>query len=239
MTDNEKGKLIGIGVGPGDTELLTIKAVKTLKNIPVICSPRSSKEKESIARKIVEPVLEEREDYKKLMIVEPVFPMVEDKKSLEKHWDEASLIIANYLDSGRDVAFITLGDPAIFSTFAYVQKRLANNYTIEMIPGITSSTACASSIGKPLVEKNEVLTIIPKIDDRLEGFLENSDSIVLMKASRNTEELENIIHENTGTEEIYSVENCSMENEKITKGFSKDKPYLTTTLIKMNKNKSK
>ena len=177
----KKGKLIGIGVGPGDTELLTLKAAKVLETVPVVFSPKSSKEKESIALSIVRPVLEKRKDYKRLMLVEPIFPMIEDKKELEKVWTSASEMIAQYLDSGRDVAFITLGDSSIFSTYSYVQKKLIGRYEIETIPGITSFTA--------IEEKNR-----PK--------------------------------------EIYSVENCTRENEKIIEGFSNEKPYLTTTIIK-------
>jgi precorrin-2/cobalt-factor-2 C20-methyltransferase len=228
----EKGKLIGIGVGPGDTELLTLKAAKTLKSVPVIFSPKSSKEKESIALSIVKPVLEERKDYKRLMLVEPIFPMIEDKEELEKIWDSASELIAQYLDTGRDVAFITLGDPSVFSTYSYVQKRLIDRYEIETIPGITSFTACAAARNKALVEQNDILSVVPKIDDRIEDVLEYSDSIVLMKASRNTSDLEASIEEKNRPKEIYSVQNCTRENEKIIEGFSNEKPYLTTTIIK-------
>ena len=246
----QKGKLIGIGVGPGDSELLTLKAVKILEKIPVICSPKSSPEKESIALSIIKPVLEKRENRQKniamkenskngsingLKILEPIFPMTEDKNTLEKHWDDASDLIAKHLNKGLNVAFITLGDPSIYSTFSYVQKRLENSYEIEMVPGINSFTACASSIGKPLVEKDEILTIVPKIDNRLEKLLEEGNSFVLMKTSRNTEELEEIIHEQDGKKEIISVQNCTMENEKIIEGFPKNKPYLTTTIVKLKK----
>ena len=227
----EKGKLIGIGVGPGDTELLTLKAAKVLKTVPVVFSPKSSKEKESIALSIVKPILEERKDYKRLMLVEPIFPMIEDKDELEKIWTSASEMIAQYLDSGRDVAFITLGDPSIFSTYSYVQRKLIDRYEIETIPGITSFTACGAARNKALIEQNKVLTIVPKIDDRLEQILEYSDSIVLMKASRNTSELESTIEEKNRPKEIYSVQNCTRENEKIIEGFSNEKPYLTTTII--------
>lgn len=230
----EKGKLIGIGVGPGDTELLTLKAAKTLKSVPVIFSPKSSKEKESIALSIVKPVLEERKDYKRLMLVEPIFPMIEDKEELEKIWDSASELIAQYLDTGRDVAFITLGDPSVFSTYSYVQKRLIDRYEIETIPGITSFTACAAARNKALVEQNDILSVVPKIDDRIEDVLEYSDSIVLMKASRNTSDLEAAIEEKNRPKEIYSVQNCTRENEKIIEGFSNEKPYLTTTIIKFS-----
>ena len=227
----EKGKLYGIGVGPGDTELLTLKAARILKTVPVIFSPKSSKEKDSIALSIVKPILEEREDYKRLMIVAPIFPMIEDKSELEKIWDSTSEMIGQYLDSGRDVAFVTLGDTSVFSTYSYVQKRLMGKYEIETIPGITSFTACAATKNKALVEQNQILTIVPKIDDRLEQILEYSDSIVLMKASRNTAELEAAIDEKERKKEIYSVQNCTREDEKIIEGFSTEKPYLTTTII--------
>ncbi len=230
----KKGKLIGIGVGPGDTELVTLKAAKVLKSVPVVFSPKSSKEKESIALSIVRPILEERKDYKRLMIVEPIFPMIENKKELEKIWTSASELIAQYLNTGRDVAFITLGDPSIFSTYSYVQKKLIDKYEIETIPGITSFTACAAAKNKALVEQNDILTIVPKIDDRLEEILDYSDSIVLMKASRNTSRLKSTIEDKKRPKEIYSVQNCTRENEKIIEGFSNEKPYLTTTIIQFS-----
>lgn len=229
---SEKGKLYGVGVGPGDVELLTLKAAKILKTVPVICSPKSSKEKESIALSIVEPIIDEREDRKNVMLVEPIFPMIEDDKTLEKVWDSAAELIAHYLDSGRDLAFVTLGDPSIFSTFSYVQKRLKDRYEIEVIPGITAFTACAAACETPLTEKNQILTIVPKIDDRLEEIMDYSDSIVLMKASRNTKELESLIESKNKEKTIISVENCTREDEKVIEGFSEDKPYLTTTIIK-------
>ena len=228
----KKGKLYGIGVGPGDTELLTLKAARILKEVSVVFTPKSSKEKDSIALSIVKPVLEEREDYKRLMLVTPIFPMIEDKEELEKIWTTASEMIGQYLDSGRDVAFITLGDPSVFSTYSYIQKKLIGEYEIETVPGITSFTACAAARNKALVEQNEILSIVPKIDDRLENVLEYSDSIVLMKASRNTSQLEETIEQKERPKEIYSVQNCTRENEKIIEGFSHEKPYLTTTIIK-------
>ena len=228
----KKGKLYGIGVGPGDTELLTLKAARILKEVSVVFTPKSSKEKDSIALSIVRPILEEREDYKRLMIVTPIFPMIEDKDELEKICTTSSEMIAQYLDSGRDVAFITLGDPSVFSTYSYIQKKLFGEFEIETVPGITSFTACAAARNKALVEQNEILSIVPKIDDRLENVLEYSDSIVLMKASRNTSQLEETIEQKERPKEIYSVQNCTRENEKIIEGFSHEKPYLTTTIIK-------
>ena len=230
----EKGKLIGIGVGPGDTELLTLKAARILETVPVIFSPKSSKEKESIALSIVRPILEKRSDYKRLMIVAPIFPMIEDENELEKCWTSASEMIAQYLDTGRDVAFITLGDPSIFSTYTYVQKKLKGAYELETVPGITSFTACAAARNEALVEKNDILSIIPKIDKRINNIMDYSNSIALMKASRNMRKLELKIENNKRTKDIYSVQNCTRENEKIVDGFSQDKPYLTTTIIQLD-----
>lgn len=235
LTKINKGKLFAVGVGPGDSELLTLKAVKLLNNIPVICSPRSAPDKESIALSIVSSIIEKRKDFEQITLLEPVFPMTEDSLILEKHWDEASELIAKFLDKGLDVAFITLGDPSIYSTFSYVQKRLENSYFIEIIPGIPSFAACASSIKKPLVEKNDVLTVIPKINENLETLMETGDTIILMKTSRNKKELENKINNQKREKEIFSVENCTRENEKIINGFSQNKPYLSTTIIKFKK----
>ena len=168
------------------------------------------------------------------MLVEPIFPMIEDKEELENVWTSASELIAQYLDTGRDVAFITLGDPSIFSTYSYVQKKLKGAYEIETVPGITSFTACAAARNEALVEQNDILSVVPKIDGRLDDVMEYSNAIALMKASRNMRKLELKTENNKRTSDIYSVQNCTRENEEIIEGFSKDKPYLTTTIIKLD-----
>ena len=203
-----------------------------MESIPVIFSPKSAKEKESIALSIVKPLLEKRDDYKKVMIVEPIFPMIENKNELEKIWNSAADLVSQYLNTGRDVAFITLGDPSIFSTYSYLQKRLVDDYEVETIPGITSFTACAAARNEALVEQNDILTVVPKIDKRISNVIEYSDSIVLMKASRNSTKLELKIKNDKRDKDIYSVQNCTRENEKIVEGFSHEKPYLTTSIVK-------
>ena len=103
------GKLIGIGVGPGDAELLTIKALNVLKNVDVICAPRSADSKPSLALSIVQGFLDERDD--NYEILEPLFPMIEDETLLREHWDNAAVLISDKLRQGMDMAFVTLGDP--------------------------------------------------------------------------------------------------------------------------------
>lgn len=229
-----KGKLIGVGVGPGSPELLTIKASKILSKIGVICAPRSAPEKPSIALAIVKSILDDRKDNYKTL--EPVFPMTEDKQSLEEHWDQAADMVAQHLEAGDDVAFVTLGDPSIFSTFSYLQKRiLEKGYEVEMVPGITSFTGCASAAGIPLVEKDEILVIVPKVDHRLENILDDGDTFVIMKTSRHGELLENTIEADERNKEIISVQNCTMENEEVMKGFVNNKKYLSTTMVKFSR----
>lgn len=228
----KKGKLYGIGVGPGDSELLTIKACKILKKVSVICSPRSADSKPSIALSIIQPVLNERED--DYEVIDPLFPMIEDKNELNTYWDHAAEIIIPKLEAGSDVAFITLGDPTIFSTFSYVAKRISKaGFEIEIVPGITSFTSCAAAAGISLVEKDEILVIVPKIDDRLDKIIGNGDTFVIMKTSRHSDTLEEVVNRDKREKTVISVQNCSMSNENIFEGFSKDKKYLSTTIVKL------
>jgi precorrin-2/cobalt-factor-2 C20-methyltransferase len=228
----KKGKLYGIGVGPGDTDLLTIKASKIIKKVDVVCSPRSAESKPSLALSIVKPILDERDD--EYEIIDPLFPMIEDKNELNTYWDKAALVIIPKLTEGKDVAFITLGDPTIFSTFAYVAKRITQaGFEIEIVPGITSFTGCAAAAGISLVEKDEILVIVPKVDERLGRIMEYGDTFVIMKTSRHSEVLEEIVEQDERDKTIISVQNCSMSDENIFKGFSKDKKYLSTTIIKL------
>lgn len=231
-----KGKLLGIGVGPGDPELLTVKAVNTLKTIKVICAPKSASSKPSLALSIVEPFLLRRDD--EYEVLEPLFPMIEDKKALNGYWDKAASIITDKLNKNQDVAFITLGDPTVYSTFSYVQRRVAaQGLEVEIIPGITSFTGCAATAGVSLGEKDEIIVIVPKVDERLEHILEYGDTFVVMKTSRHSEDLEEIINREKRDKEIISIQNCSMGDEMVFKGFFKDKKYLSTTIVKFKDDK--
>jgi len=227
----DKGKLIGVGVGPGDPELLTVKGIKTLKSVPVICAPKSSKEKPSLALSIVQNILNERKD--DYAIFEPLFPMIEDKLELESYWNDAAQLIMDELEKGRDVSFITLGDPSIYSTFSYIANIIKDEgYLVEMIPGITSFTSCAASAGITLGEKDEIVIVVPKVDQRLKEILEHADTAVIMKTSRHSDVLEDIINEDSRDKRIISVQNCGMDDEVIFDGFAKKGKYLSTTIVK-------
>ncbi|HMK53590.1 MAG TPA: precorrin-2 C(20)-methyltransferase [Methanobacteriaceae archaeon] len=225
------GKLIGIGVGPGNPEYLTLKAIKILKKVPVICAPRSAESRPSVALSIVTSVLNERDlEYE---LLDPVFPMIEDEAALHVYWDEAARQVKERLEKGSDVAFITLGDPTVYSTFSYLEKKIgAENFEVEIVPGVTSFTGCAASAHLSLGEKDEIIVIVPKVDERLSQILEHADTAVIMKTSRHSKKLEDIIKADNRDKDIISVQNCGMEDEKIVEGFAQDKKYLSTTIVK-------
>jgi precorrin-2/cobalt-factor-2 C20-methyltransferase len=227
----KKGILYGIGVGPGDPEFLTVKAVKILEKVPIICSPRSAEHRPSVALSIVQEVLENRTDYHE--IIEPVFPMIEDQDVLNGYWDQAAKNVAEKLGKGLDVAFVTLGDPTVYSTFSYLEKKIADKgFISQIIPGITSFTGCSASANLSLGVKDEIIVIVPKVDERLNQIIEHADTAVIMKTSRHKQELEEIINSDPRKKHIISVQNCGMDDEKIIEGFSQDKKYLSTTIVK-------
>lgn len=229
-----KGKFIGIGVGPGDPDLLTVKAVKALNKVDVICAPKSSKLKPSVALSIIDPVLNDREsEYETL---DPLFPMIEDKKELQKYWEDAAQVIIEKLNKGLDVAFITLGDPSVYSTFSYVFKIIERmGFETMIIPGITSFTGCAASAKMQLAEKDEIIVVVPKVDERLSQIMACGDTVVVMKTSRHSDLLKTVVNQDKRDKEIISVQNCSMKDEKIFHGFVEGKKYLSTTIVKFKK----
>jgi precorrin-2/cobalt-factor-2 C20-methyltransferase len=231
------GKLIGIGVGPGDPELITIKAIKVLEKVSVICAPKSSNSKNSLALSILNPILKEiKTDYH---VIEPLFPMFEDEKALHGYWEHAADLIAEKLSAGLDVAFVTLGDPSIYSTFAYVSRLIeGQGFLVEMIPGVSSFTGCAASAGISLGEKDEIIVIVPKVDWRLEQILEHADTAVIMKTSRNPDLLEEIIRSDPRDKMVLSVQDCGMKDEKLYEGFAKKDKYLSTTIVKFRGKKA-
>jgi len=182
------GVFYGVGVGPGDPELLTVKAVNVLKAADVIAVPRSSDSSSDglsqallIAKRAVD--LEGKE------LMELLFPMTKDKEALNSARREAAAKVAFALDSGRTVAFITLGDPMLYSTFSYLVpfvRELSPGAPVRVVPGITSYGAAASTVLKPLAEADEKVMIVPAAYDidEVRGLLGSVDTLVLMKVNR-------------------------------------------------------
>lgn len=203
------GKLYGLGVGPGDPELLTLKALRLVKESDVIAVPGETA-KDSIAYQIVEgayPALKEKE----LMAVP--MPMTKDAALLEKSHEEGARMVEEQLKAGKQVAFLTLGDPTVYSTYLYVHKRIQERgYEVEIVSGITSFCAVAARLNIGLVEKAEPLHIIPA-SYQIEETLKLSGTKVLMKAGRKMAAVKE--HLKRINASAVMIENCSMENEKV------------------------
>ena len=152
-----KGTFFGIGVGPGDPELLTVKAIRAMEKADVLIAPKTEKKDGSVALSIARPYLK-----KDIEIVYQVFPMVANFAESTKAWEENKAEILALLEAGKNVAFLTLGDPMFYSTYIYVYRLLEHEaVTIETIPGIPAFCAIGSKLGYPIVEGNDILSIIP------------------------------------------------------------------------------
>ena len=143
-----KGKLFGIGVGPGDPELMTVKAARIVGEADIIITPKTEKKDGSVALNIAKPYIQVHTE-----IVPVVFPMVLDDNAQAEGWQEAKKIILSYLEAGKNVVFLTLGDPMFYSTYMYVYRLIENTgFEIETIPGVTAFCAIGSHLGYPIVD---------------------------------------------------------------------------------------
>lgn len=178
-------KIYAVGVGPGDPELLTRKAERILREVPVICAPTASPADSSYALSLVEPFLER--DRQEVII--QVFPMRMDQAGLEEFWETAAAEVVERVRMGNDVAFITIGDPFLYSTFLYLYRIFREKYPdipVEVVPGIPSINAAAIAAGIPLGMGAERIAIIPAAfeQENLRKTLAEFDTVVLMKMSR-------------------------------------------------------
>jgi precorrin-2/cobalt-factor-2 C20-methyltransferase len=178
-------RLYAIGVGPGDPELLTLKAARILRTADVIVAPTGQAEAASYALGIVTEHL----DRDRQLVIERVFPMSRDEEELQPYWEATALEVAGHVHAGRTVAFVTIGDPLLYSTFLYLLRILRERYpgiAIEIVPGITSIGAAAAVAGVPLAMAAERLAILPATyeEARLRQTLLDFDCVVLLKVSR-------------------------------------------------------
>ncbi|MDU2066551.1 MAG: precorrin-2 C(20)-methyltransferase [Sporomusaceae bacterium] len=175
------GSFYGIGVGPGPVDLLTVRAVELLKQVDVVCVPASGG--------TINAALTIANNYiAGKTVTEISLPMTRDPEVLETHWQQGAQQICALLRQGKDVAFITIGDAMLFSTYTYLMKKIMElepTVTIESVPGITSFAASAAHVNIPLAESNERLLIIPALDDptELENIFQLASNVVLMKVA--------------------------------------------------------
>ena len=174
-------ELTGIGVGPGDPDLLTVKAVRAIQNADIIMCPASAQDRPSIALSVVDSLIDKSKNQE---IVKLIFPMTKDKDVLEAHWKENSKIMAEKVLSGKNVVYLTVGDPYLYSTWIYMHREISQKHPdmkITVIPGIVSMFTFASKVGVSIAEGAEKVSIIPSCYDlsSVKEIAKNSEVLVI------------------------------------------------------------
>ncbi len=204
-----KGIAYGVGVGPGDPELLTLKAVRLIRENEVIAVPGQTA-RESVAYRIAVqavPELAEKE------LVPVYMPMVKDRQRIDEEHRKGAELLKSYLDKGKNVVFLTLGDPTIYCTFSYLQHYLeADGYRVELVSGITSFCAAAARLGLPLAEWDEPLHVVPAVH-KTGDKLERDGNYVLMKSASHMKEVKALLK--ASGRQVSAVVNCGMEDEAV------------------------
>lgn len=206
------GILYGVGVGPGDPELMTLKAVRLIRECPVIAAPGAVAE-DTVAYQIAVRAVPELKD-KELV---PVYmPMTHDLEEQRRNHEKGARALEQYLDQGKDVVFLTLGDPTIYSTFSYVQRLVEEHgYQTALVSGITSFCAAAACVNIPLAVWNEQLHILPAVHS-LEHELDGEGNYILMKSGRKMKQVKESLA--ASGRSVVAVENCGTDQERVYHG---------------------
>ncbi len=234
------GTFYGVGVGPGDPELLTVKAVNVLKGADVIAVPRSSDSSADGLSQALQ-IAKRAVDLEGKDIMELLFPMTKDGDALASARREAAAKVAAELDSGRSVAFITLGDPMLYSTFSYLVPfvtELSPGAPVRVVPGITSFGAAASTVGAPLAEADEKVMIVPAAYDlgEVSGLLDSADTLVFMKVNRIFDRLLDLLVSKGLERKAFLVSRAGWPEERVVTDIKKLRgvklDYFSTLIVK-------
>lgn len=234
------GTLYGIGVGPGSPDMLTLRAVNRLNRADVLLAAASPRNDHSFALSIAAPHL--RPDVE---VVRLDFPMTRDRRTLREAWDRNANTTAALLRQGRNAAFLTLGDPLVYSTFGYllrgVRRRLPDA-PVEIVPGITSFQAAAARTGTILCESGEALHILPGILDEadLRRNLDRGGSAVILKAYRQFPAIRACLEDEGRTDGAVFVSMLGLEGETIHRDLAAvdSPPYLSLILAPCPRDRS-
>ncbi len=233
--NSEAGNFYGIGVGPGDSELITVKAVRIIKAVDYIYAPRADSKGSSLAFDIVKDVCKGKR------VIEQVYPMVKDKAKLEAAWLASANEIKREIDAGNSVAYLTIGDPLTFSTYCYLLQQLSKvipPQKIHTIPGITSYNAAASLANFSLIEQSEKLAIIPVSGnvDELRPILNSFDTVILMKVAKKLDEVIELLENMELIDNSLFASYIGFDNELITRDLQSlkgaGKGYLSVIIVR-------
>jgi precorrin-2/cobalt-factor-2 C20-methyltransferase len=213
--------LIGIGVGPGDVDLLTVKAVRAIQNADIIMCPASNENRPSIAFTVVSPIIDKSKNQE---IIKLIFPMTKDKDVLEATWKKNAKIMAETVLTGKNVVYLTVGDPFLYSTWIYMHKDLKENYPemdVSVIPGIVSMFTFAAKVGVSIAEGAEKVAIIPSCYDlsSVKEIAKHSESMIFLKDGRYFDKVIEILKESGfPNDSIFAIgQDLGTENEIIRK----------------------
>jgi precorrin-2/cobalt-factor-2 C20-methyltransferase len=209
------GTVYGIGVGPGDPDLIPVKSIKILSRVHIVFAAASTKNKYSLAVEIAKPHIPETASIEMLY-----FPMTQDEKEKQAFWTENASIVIDQINQGRDVAFLTVGDTMTYSTYGYLLKHikaLAPHTPIESIPGISSYQAAAARLNNPLVEGEESLLVTSGVEggDRLRQMFCKPETVVFMKAYRNVGDILSAVDEADSYHDCVGISKCGLPEEEI------------------------
>ena len=224
-----RGTLYGLGVGPGDPELLTLKAVRILREADVIAVPDKGSGEKTAFRIVQEYVADKT-------ILTCVTPMVRDQAVLDAAHDQIAADICALLEDGKNVAFITLGDPTVYATYMYIHRRvLSRGYEAVLVPGVPSFCAVAARLNTSLCEQSQRLLIVPASHKDMEDCLNVDANLVFMKAGREIGALKEKLAEHGLLEHASLVASWGMEGEQVWEHFA-DMPentgYFSVVLVK-------
>jgi precorrin-2/cobalt-factor-2 C20-methyltransferase len=205
------GILYGVGVGPGAPDLMTLRAARLIAGAAVIAYPTlagAASFARAIAADLIAPAARE--------IVMDV-PMSVERAPAQAAYDAGAAEIAAALDAGQDVVCLCEGDPFFYGSFMYLFARLSGRYRVEVVPGVTSITACAARAGKPLVARNERLTVLPGplSEDELRARIDGAESVVIMKVGRHLPKIRAVIADLGLTEMAVYVERATLPDELV------------------------
>ncbi len=207
---NASGTLYGVGVGPGDPELLTLKAARVLQSVPVVAYP-ATPQGSAQARDIAAAWLGGKREIPISM------PCMLDRGPVNQGYDEAAVAIAEELAAGRDVAILCEGDPLFYGSFSYLLQRLGDRFPCVVIPGVNSVSAAAAAAATPLITGEQRLTVIPATagDEALRTALLGSDSVAILKPGRHRPRLLELLWETGRAQETFYIEQASRPAERV------------------------
>lgn len=238
-----KGRLLGLGVGPGDPELITLKALRLLQSAPVVgyfvAKAKANKGQGGNAFGIIEAHLTDAQ--RRLPLVYPVTteklePPLTYEDVIADFYDTCAVQIAAELDAGRDVAVICEGDPFFYGSYMYLHDRLAERYEAEVVPGVCSMLGCASVLGTPLVYRNQSLSVLSGVllEEELEQRLRSAEAAVVMKLGRNFDKVRRVLQRLGLAARAHYVERATMHNQQIVPLDQVDplaSPYFSMILV--------